>query len=65
MTRTGNTVAVIGLRVMGAPMAANLIDAGYDVAGFNRSRGRSRPTLHEEAAGHPRSPRPSRGPTSC
>jgi 3-hydroxyacyl-CoA dehydrogenase len=37
MTRTGNTVAVIGLGVMGAPMAANLIDAGYDVVGFNRS----------------------------
>jgi 2-hydroxy-3-oxopropionate reductase len=37
MTRTGSTVAVIGLGVMGAPMAANLIDAGYDVVGFNRS----------------------------
>ena len=40
MTRTGNTVAVIGLGVMGAPMAANLIDAGYDVVGFNRSPGK-------------------------
>lgn len=37
MTRPVNTVAVIGLGVMGAPMAANLIDAGYDVVGFNRS----------------------------
>jgi 2-hydroxy-3-oxopropionate reductase len=40
MTRTGNTVAVIGLGVMGAPMAANLIDAGFDVVGFNRSPGK-------------------------
>ena len=40
MTRTGSTVAVIGLGVMGAPMAANLIDAGYDVVGFNRSPGK-------------------------
>jgi 2-hydroxy-3-oxopropionate reductase len=40
MTRTGDTVAVIGLGVMGAPMAANLIGAGYDVAGFNRSPGK-------------------------
>jgi 2-hydroxy-3-oxopropionate reductase len=40
MTRTGNTVAVIGLAVMGAPMAANLIGAGYDVVGFNRSPGK-------------------------
>jgi glycine/D-amino acid oxidase-like deaminating enzyme len=37
MTRTANTMAVIGLGVMGAPMAAILIDAGYDVVGFNRS----------------------------
>jgi 2-hydroxy-3-oxopropionate reductase len=36
VTRPGNTVAVIGLGVMGAPMAANLIDAGYDVVGYNR-----------------------------
>ena len=40
MTGPGNTVAVIGLGVMGAPMAANLIDAGYDVVGFNRSPGK-------------------------
>ena len=37
MTRTANTAAVLGLGAMGAPMAANLIDAGYDVVGFNRS----------------------------
>src|SRR5579859_6564242 len=40
MTTTGNTVAATGLGVMGAPMAANLIDAGYDVVGFNRSPGK-------------------------
>jgi 2-hydroxy-3-oxopropionate reductase len=32
------TVAVIGLGIMGAPMAANLIKAGHDVIGYNRSR---------------------------
>jgi 2-hydroxy-3-oxopropionate reductase len=32
------TVAVIGLGIMGEPMAANLVKAGYDVIGYNRSR---------------------------
>ncbi|WP_152363786.1 2-hydroxy-3-oxopropionate reductase [Microlunatus speluncae] len=32
------TVAVIGLGIMGAPMAANLIKAGFEVIGYNRSR---------------------------
>jgi 2-hydroxy-3-oxopropionate reductase len=31
------SVGVIGLGVMGAPMARNLISAGFDVVGFNRS----------------------------
>jgi 2-hydroxy-3-oxopropionate reductase len=31
------TVAVIGLGIMGGPMAANLLKAGYDVVGYNRS----------------------------
>lgn len=31
------TVAVIGLGIMGGPMAANLVAAGYDVIGYNRS----------------------------
>jgi 2-hydroxy-3-oxopropionate reductase len=31
------TVGVIGLGIMGAPMAANLVRAGFDVLGFNRS----------------------------
>ncbi|GAA1327382.1 2-hydroxy-3-oxopropionate reductase [Pseudonocardia xinjiangensis] len=32
------TVAVIGLGIMGGPMAANLVAAGHDVVGYNRSR---------------------------
>jgi 2-hydroxy-3-oxopropionate reductase len=32
------TVAFIGLGIMGGPMAANLVTAGYDVVGFNRTR---------------------------
>ncbi|MDN3353805.1 NAD(P)-dependent oxidoreductase [Actinomadura sp. DC4] len=32
------TVAFIGLGIMGGPMAANLVDAGFDVIGHNRSR---------------------------
>ncbi len=35
---TLNTVGFIGLGTMGAPMAANLIKAGFHVVGFNRSR---------------------------
>jgi 2-hydroxy-3-oxopropionate reductase len=31
------TVAVIGLGIMGGPMAANLVAAGYDVVGYNRT----------------------------
>jgi 2-hydroxy-3-oxopropionate reductase len=31
------TIAVVGLGVMGGPMAANLVKAGYDVVGYNRS----------------------------
>ncbi|MGD9530425.1 2-hydroxy-3-oxopropionate reductase [Pseudonocardia sp.] len=31
------TIGFIGLGIMGAPMAANLVTAGYDVVGFNRS----------------------------
>lgn len=30
-------IGFIGLGVMGGPMAANLVRAGFDVAGFNRS----------------------------
>jgi 2-hydroxy-3-oxopropionate reductase len=31
------TIAFIGLGIMGAPMAGHLVDAGYDVVGYNRS----------------------------
>ena len=31
------TVAFIGLGIMGGPMAANLVAAGFDVTGYNRS----------------------------
>jgi len=32
------TVAFIGLGIMGAPMAGHLVDAGFDVIGYNRTR---------------------------
>ncbi len=32
------TVGFIGLGIMGAPMAANLVKAGFDVVGYNRSQ---------------------------
>ncbi|MBR7741693.1 2-hydroxy-3-oxopropionate reductase [Phycicoccus sp. BSK3Z-2] len=34
------TIGFIGLGVMGAPMAANLVRAGHDVVGYNRSPGK-------------------------
>lgn len=34
------TIGFIGLGIMGGPMAANLVEAGYDVVGYNRSRGK-------------------------
>lgn len=37
MTREMKTVGVVGLGAMGGPMAANLVKAGYDVVGYNRS----------------------------
>ncbi|MFC4942841.1 2-hydroxy-3-oxopropionate reductase [Pseudonocardia sp. GCM10023141] len=35
---TATTVGFIGLGIMGAPMAAHLVAAGYDVVGHNRSQ---------------------------
>jgi len=32
------TIAFVGLGIMGGPMAANLVRAGHDVIGYNRSR---------------------------
>jgi 2-hydroxy-3-oxopropionate reductase len=40
MTETKPTIAFIGLGIMGGPMAANLVKAGYRVTGYNRSRGK-------------------------
>ncbi|GAA2459869.1 2-hydroxy-3-oxopropionate reductase [Actinomadura vinacea] len=37
------TIGFIGLGVMGAPMAANLLDAGFHVTGYNRSPEKARP----------------------
>jgi 2-hydroxy-3-oxopropionate reductase len=34
------TVGFVGLGIMGGPMAANLVKAGFDVVGHNRSRGK-------------------------
>ena len=31
------TIGFVGLGIMGGPMARNLVDAGYDVVGYNRS----------------------------
>jgi 2-hydroxy-3-oxopropionate reductase len=36
---TTRKIAFIGLGIMGGPMAANLVTAGFDVVGYNRSRG--------------------------
>jgi len=38
MTTTPRAIAFIGLGIMGAPMAANLVRAGHTVTGYNRSR---------------------------
>jgi len=37
-TPTGPAVAFIGLGIMGGPMAANLVRAGFAVTGYNRSK---------------------------
>ncbi|MGB8382514.1 MAG: NAD(P)-binding domain-containing protein, partial [Dermatophilaceae bacterium] len=34
------TVAFIGLGIMGGPMAGHLVNAGFDVIGYNRSQPR-------------------------
>jgi 2-hydroxy-3-oxopropionate reductase len=49
MSTERTTVAVIGLGIMGAPMAVNLAKAGYDVVGYNRTAART------EGACRPRS----------
>ena len=37
MTAGGERIAFVGLGIMGLPMAVNLVQAGFDVAGYNRS----------------------------
>ena len=34
-------IGFIGLGIMGAPMAANLVKAGFEVTGYNRSPART------------------------
>lgn len=34
-------IAFIGLGIMGLPMAKNLISAGFNVTGYNRSPGKA------------------------
>ena len=45
------TIAVIGLGVMGGPMAANLVKAGYDVVGYNRSAAKVNALVSEGGRG--------------
>jgi 2-hydroxy-3-oxopropionate reductase len=46
-------IGFIGLGIMGAPMAANLVDAGYEVTGHNRSPEKVQPLVRRggQAAG--------------
>ena len=52
------TVAFIGLGIMGGPMAGHLVDAGFDVIGYNRS-----PTQDRRAGRRPAGGAPTRSPT--
>src|ERR1035437_674650 len=44
------TVGFIGLGIMGYPMAANLVKAGYRVAAFNRTRAKAEELAKQAAA---------------
>ncbi|MDR1620652.1 MAG: NAD(P)-dependent oxidoreductase [Clostridiales bacterium] len=46
---TKQTVAFIGTGAMGAPMAARLIDAGYPLRVFNRSKNKALPLIEKGA----------------
>ncbi|NUP49067.1 MAG: NAD(P)-binding domain-containing protein, partial [Catenulispora sp.] len=48
-------IAFLGLGAMGAPMAARLVHAGYDVTVWNRTAARAEPlvALGAAAAGSP------------
>ncbi|TVT30701.1 NAD(P)-dependent oxidoreductase [Amycolatopsis rhizosphaerae] len=47
--RTKDTVAVLGTGIMGRPMAANLLAAGFGVRAFNRSRDKAEPLAGQGA----------------
>ena len=63
MTNEKPTVAVIGLGIMGGHMAANLVKAGYDVIGYNRSRPKVDALVDAGGRGADASPRRCRAPT--
>jgi 2-hydroxy-3-oxopropionate reductase len=49
-----DTVGFIGLGIMGKPMAENLIDAGYDLVVYNRTREKAEELGGARVAGSPR-----------
>jgi 2-hydroxy-3-oxopropionate reductase len=51
MTAQNTNVAVIGLGIMGLPMAINLVKAGYTVTGFNRSQDKIEKLVSEGGKG--------------
>ena len=56
-------IGFIGLGIMGAPMAANLVKAGFEVTGYNRSPGRVEQLARPAAAAPRTSPRRCGRPT--
>ncbi|MEW1823232.1 2-hydroxy-3-oxopropionate reductase [Arthrobacter sp. NPDC080031] len=53
MNAVPRKVAVIGLGIMGLPMAVNLLKAGHQVTGFNRSQGKIDQLVSAGGAGAP------------
>jgi 2-hydroxy-3-oxopropionate reductase len=51
MNAVPRKVAVIGLGIMGLPMAVNLLKAGHSVTGFNRSQGKIDQLVNAGGAG--------------
>src|SRR5918994_6961439 len=49
-----NTVGFIGLGIMGKPMAENLIEAGYDLVAYNRTREKAEELDGAKVAGTPK-----------
>ena len=46
-------VAFLGTGLMGAPMAVNLVRAGFEVACYNRTLSRTAPVVEAGGAAHP------------